>query len=153
MYQKSSDLRKHLIISIYIDFLRFYFPFFCIHWLMGYHILPADSVGYAHDIRTDPVGFLPVAKMGRCMGQVAYPLSYSAFLWSDALLRRFLCSVALRHSFVHTGRESFGYNGKHSDNGCIPPELLLLRRISDGGLDSRSQMPEPRTRPCGMDDT
>lgn len=36
MYQKSSDLRKHLIISIYIDFLRFYFPFFCIHWLMGY---------------------------------------------------------------------------------------------------------------------
>lgn len=38
MYQKSSDLRKHLIISIYIDFLRFYFPFFCIHWLMGYII-------------------------------------------------------------------------------------------------------------------
>lgn len=36
MYQKSSDLRKHLIISIYIDFLRFCFPFFCIHWLMGY---------------------------------------------------------------------------------------------------------------------
>ena len=35
MYQKSSDLRKYLIISIYIDFLRFYFPFFCIHWLMG----------------------------------------------------------------------------------------------------------------------
>lgn len=34
MYQKSSDLRKYLIISIYIDFLRFYFPFFCIHWLM-----------------------------------------------------------------------------------------------------------------------
>ena len=37
MYQKSSDLRKYLIISIYIDFLRFYFPFFCIHWLMGYN--------------------------------------------------------------------------------------------------------------------
>lgn len=37
MYQKSSDLRKHLIISIYIDFLRFCFPFFCIHWLMGYY--------------------------------------------------------------------------------------------------------------------
>lgn len=37
MYQKSSDLRKHLIISIYIDFLRLYFPFFCIHWLMGYN--------------------------------------------------------------------------------------------------------------------
>ena len=36
MYQKSSDLQKYLIISIYIDFLRFYFPFFCIHWLMGH---------------------------------------------------------------------------------------------------------------------
>lgn len=40
MYQKSSDLRKYLIISIYIDFLRFYFPFFCIHWLMGYNRKP-----------------------------------------------------------------------------------------------------------------
>lgn len=39
MYQKSSDLRKYLIISIYIDFLRFYFPFFCIHWLMFYNRL------------------------------------------------------------------------------------------------------------------
>lgn len=35
MYQKSSDLLKCLIISVYMDFLRFYFPFFCIHWLMG----------------------------------------------------------------------------------------------------------------------
>lgn len=42
MYQKSSDLRNHLIISIYIDFLRFYFPFFCIHWLMGYHYEVTD---------------------------------------------------------------------------------------------------------------
>ena len=49
MYQKSSDLRKYLIISIYIDFLRFYFPFFCIHWLMGYNIIfghPAAEVRY-----------------------------------------------------------------------------------------------------------
>lgn len=37
MYQKLSDLRKRLIISIYIDFLRFCFPFFYIHWLMGYN--------------------------------------------------------------------------------------------------------------------
>lgn len=140
MYQKTWLLHKYLIISIYIDFLRFCFPFFYIHWLMGYHILPADSIGYAHDIRTDPVGFFAVAEMGRGMGQVAYPLSYSAFLWSDALLRRFLCASALRYSSVHSDREPFGDNGKHSDNGCIPPELLLLSRISDGGLDSRSQM-------------
>lgn len=45
MYQKSSDLRKYLIISIYIDFLRFYFPFFCIHWLMGYNLKPRFFFG------------------------------------------------------------------------------------------------------------
>lgn len=153
MYQKSSDLRKHLIIRIYIDFLRFYFPFFCIHWLMGNHILPADSVGYAHDFRSNPMGFLAAAEMGRGMGQMAYTLSHSAFLWGDAVFCGILCIAPFRHSFVHSGREPIGYNGKHSDNGCIPSELLLLSRISDGGLDSRSQMPEPRTRPCGMDDT
>lgn len=37
MYQKLSDLRKRLIVSIYIDFLRFCFPFFYIHWLMGHN--------------------------------------------------------------------------------------------------------------------
>lgn len=37
MHRKSSDLRKCLIISIYMDFLRFCFPFFCIRWLMVYH--------------------------------------------------------------------------------------------------------------------
>ena len=61
MYQKSSDLRKHLIISIYIDFLRFYFPFFCIHWLMGYYLLSANPTWYAYDIRTYPMGFLTFA--------------------------------------------------------------------------------------------
>ena len=61
MYQKSSDLRKHLIISIYMDFLRFCFPLFCIHWLMGYHILPADSLRYAYDFRSDTMGFQPLA--------------------------------------------------------------------------------------------
>ena len=36
MYQKIRFSHKYLIISIYMDFLRFSFPFFCIHWLMGY---------------------------------------------------------------------------------------------------------------------
>ncbi len=36
IHQKSSNLYKHLIISNYIDFIRFYFPFFCIHWLMAF---------------------------------------------------------------------------------------------------------------------
>lgn len=57
MYQKSSYLHKYLIISNYIDFICFYFPFFCIHWLMGYDILSADIARNAHDFRTDTVGF------------------------------------------------------------------------------------------------
>lgn len=68
MYQKSSDLRKHLIISIYIDFLRFCFPFFCIHWLMGYDLLPANLARNADDIRSDTVGVLAIAQVGRSLG-------------------------------------------------------------------------------------
>lgn len=45
MYQKLSDLRKRLIISIYIDFLRFCFPFFYIHWLMGYRFSIEAVIG------------------------------------------------------------------------------------------------------------
>lgn len=40
MYQKSSYFQKYLIISNYIDFIHFYFPFFCIYWLMGYNQKP-----------------------------------------------------------------------------------------------------------------
>ena len=36
IYQKTRFLHKHLIVGIYMDFLRFCFPFFCTHWLMGY---------------------------------------------------------------------------------------------------------------------
>lgn len=42
MYQKTRFSHKYLIISIYIDFLRFCFPFFCIHWLMVYTLLTAS---------------------------------------------------------------------------------------------------------------
>lgn len=87
MYQKSSDLRKHLIISIYIDFLRFYFPFFCIHWLMGNDLLPANPARNAHDFRTDTMGFQPAAQVGRRVGEVADPLSDRAFLWCYVVLR------------------------------------------------------------------
>ena len=87
MYQKSSDLRKHLIISIYIDFLRFCFPFFCIHWLMGDDLLPANPARNAHDFRTDTMGIQPLAQMGRSLGQMADKVSDGTFLWCDALLR------------------------------------------------------------------
>ena len=59
MYQKSSDLRKHLIISIYIDFLRFYFPFFCIHWLMGYIWASPVSHPTTTEYRSKPRPALP----------------------------------------------------------------------------------------------
>lgn len=95
MYQKSSDLRKYLIISIYIDFLRFYFPFFCIHWLMGDDILSADIARNAHYIRSNTMGIFVAAQVGRSVGEVANPLFDSSFLRSHALLRRFLRPVAV----------------------------------------------------------
>lgn len=70
-----------------MDFIRFCFPFFFLHWLMGYDILPADTIRYAHDIRSYTMGFLPLAKMGVLMGKVANPLFDGTFLRSYALLR------------------------------------------------------------------
>ena len=78
-----------------MDFCCFYFPLFCIHWLMGDYLLPADSAGHADDIRSDTMGVLAVAQVGRCMGEVAYKVSDSTFLWCDALLRRLLCATAI----------------------------------------------------------
>lgn len=87
MYQKSFVLHKKLIISSYIDYIQFCFPFFCIDWLMGYDILPADPARYADYLRPDTVGFQPPAEMGRRMGEVANKVSDGAFLWSDVVLR------------------------------------------------------------------
>ena len=97
MYQKSSDLRKYLIISIYIDFLRFYFPFFCIHWLMGDYLLSANPAWYADHFRPDTVGFQPASEMGRCVGEVADKVSDSAFLWGNALLRK----IAIFYNYLY----------------------------------------------------
>lgn len=71
-----------------MDFLCFYFPLFCIHWLMGHDLLSADIARNADDLRSDTVGLLTVTQMGRCMGEVDHKVSYCAFLWSHALLRR-----------------------------------------------------------------
>lgn len=70
-----------------MDFLCFYFPLFCIHWLMGDDLLPANSFGNAHHFRTYPVGVFAPAQMGRRMGEVAHEVSDGAFLRGDALLR------------------------------------------------------------------
>ena len=136
-----------------MDFCCFYFPLFCIHWLMGDDILPADPAGDADDIRADTVGLLAASQMGRRMGEVAHEVSDGTFLRGDALLRGLLCAAPVRHRAVHPGGEPDGDNGERADDGRLPAELVLLRRLPDGGKHRGVKVPEPRSRPCGMDDT
>lgn len=70
-----------------MDFCCFYFPLFCIHWLMGNHLLPANPVGDADHLRADTVGIQSSAQMGRCLGKVAHTLSDRTLLRSYAVLR------------------------------------------------------------------
>lgn len=70
-----------------MDFLCFYFPLFCIHWLMGDDILPTNLARNAHDFRTDTMGIFPAVEMGRSLGKMADTLSDRAFLRSYAVLR------------------------------------------------------------------
>jgi hypothetical protein len=55
---------------------------------MGNHLLPANTIGNADDIRTDTMGVFALAEMGKQLGEVADKVSDGAFLWSHALLRR-----------------------------------------------------------------
>lgn len=73
-----------------MDFLRFCFPLFCIHWLMGDDILSADIARNAHYIRSNTMGIFVAAQVGRSVGEVANPLFDSSFLRSHALLRRII---------------------------------------------------------------
>lgn len=70
-----------------MDFCCFYFPLFCIHWLMGDHLLPANPAGDADSVWTDTVGFQSAAQVGRRMGEMADKVSYRTFLRRHALLR------------------------------------------------------------------
>ena len=121
--------------------------------LVGNHILPANPARYADDFRTDTMGILVIAEMGRCMGKVDDTLFDGAFLRSHALLRWFLRAATVRHRAVHTGGEPDGDNGERADDGRLPAELLLLGRLSDGGKHCSPEMPEPCAGPGGMDDT
>lgn len=78
-----------------MDFCCFYFPLFCIHWLMGDDLLPANPARNAHDIRSDTVGVLAIAQVGRSLGKMADKVSNGAFLWCDAILRKFLFAYIL----------------------------------------------------------
>lgn len=79
---------------------------------MGNDLLPANPARNAHDFRTDTMGFLIVAQMGRSLGQMADKVSDGTFLWCDALLRRILCPASVRHCALHTGGKPDGNHGK-----------------------------------------
>ena len=121
--------------------------------IVGDHLLSANSFGNAHHLRPYTVGVLAPAQMGRCVGEVAHEVSDGAFLRGDALLRGLLRAAAVRHRAVHTGGEPDGNHGERADDGGLPAKQLLLRRLPDGGKHRGPEMPEPRSRPCGMDDT
>ena len=57
---------------------------------MGNDLLSANPARNADDIRSDTVGVLAIAQVGRSLGKVADKVSDSAFLWCDALLRRII---------------------------------------------------------------
>ena len=78
-----------------MDFCCFYFPLFCIHWLMGNYLLPANPVGNADHLRTNTVGIQSSAQMGRRLGKVAHTLSDRTLLRSYAVLRRILCTAPI----------------------------------------------------------
>ena len=54
---------------------------------MGDDLLPANPARNAHDIRSDTVGVLAIAQVGRSLGKMADKVSDGAFLWCDAILR------------------------------------------------------------------
>ena len=58
-------------------------------------LLPANSFGNAHRFRAFAMGFQPAAQVGRRVGEVADPLSDSAFLRGHVVLRRILCLATL----------------------------------------------------------
>ena len=97
--------------------------------------------------------FSLLPKVGRCMGEVAYKVSDSTFLWCNALLRRLLCATVIRHCTVHTGRKPDGNHSKRTDNGGLLAKQLLLRRLLDGGKYRGTEMPKPRAGLGSMDDT
>ena len=90
---------------------------------------------------------------GRGLGQMDDKVSDGTFLWSDVVLRGILCVAPVRHRAVHTGGEPDGDNRQRDNDGGIFAELILLGRLPDGRKHRGIEMPEPRTRPCGMDDT
>ena len=155
-YIESTKLKEKESIAKFLDDLEHLHAYRsdCVSYRMvGDHLLPANPTGHVNNIRTYTMGVLAVAQMGRCMGEVAYKVSDSTFLWCNALLRRLLCATVIRHCTVHTGRKPDGNHSKRTDNGGLLAKQLLLRRLLDGGKYRGTEMPKPRAGLGSMDDT
>lgn len=64
---------------------------------MGDDLLPANPARNAHDIRSDTVGFLAIAQVGRSLGKMADKVFDGTFLWCDAILRGI---ISMRNSLI-----------------------------------------------------
>ena len=112
---------------------------------VGNDLLPADIARYADDIRPVAMGVLSAAEMGRFLGKMADTLPDGTFLRGHALLRGLLCIAPFRHRTVHPGGKPDRNHGQRADNGGLPAEQFLLRRLSDGGKHCSLEMSEPCT--------
>lgn len=115
------------------------------HYFVGDDLLPADIARYADDIRPVAMGVLSAAEMGRFLGKMADTLPDGTFLRGHALLRGLLCIAPFRHRAVHPGGKPDRNHGQRADNGGLPAEQFLLRRLSDGGKHCSLEMSEPCT--------
>ena len=88
---------------------------------------------------------LSAAEMGRFLGKMADALPDGTFLRGHALLRGLLCIAPFRHRAVHPGGKPDRNHGQRADNGGLPAEQFLLRRLSDGGKHCSLEMSEPCT--------
>lgn len=113
--------------------------------MVGDDLLPADIARYADDIRPVAMGVLSAAEMGRFLGKMADTLPDGTFLRGHALLRGLLCIAPFRHRAVHPGGKPDRNHGQRADNGGLPAEQFLLRRLSDGGKHCSLEMSEPCT--------
>ena len=121
--------------------------------LVEHHLLPADPPRDADDLRAYPVGLLPPPEMGGRLGEVADTLPDGAFLRGDAVLRGLLRAPVVRHRPDDPGGEPHGHHGQRGDDGGVPAERLLLRRLPHGGEHRGPEVPEPRPGPRGLDDS
>lgn len=71
-----------------------------------------------------------------------YWICYHSFL---PILRGLLCIAPFRHRAVHPGGKPDRNHGQRADNGGLPAEQFLLRRLSDGGKHCSLEMSEPCT--------